>query len=659
MSTGLFVHYHLQAKGDQMGDYIKTKITFDEWFKALGSSLQRAEGEAWRGPCPLCGSSRSFKLDRGEDGSALVYCFNCFPSARGAFNKLKETVFADASSQETGAKKSKKREATYQYPPDEILVRYEGKDFAWFHLENGKEVPGVTSTVPWQPYQAEKICETTKRIFIVEGEKDADTLNRLLGEGELAITSRNGSSSPHKTDWAPVVDSEAEIILIPDNDDAGEKYARHVRKILAPRTTKAINLPQNVKDASDFFDKGGKVEDLPRPVIHQSITNLSWPPLPEQRCEEPWLITDRDGSPILRRGIVAAISGAGATGKSRVVLDLICARACGDEDIVALNRWKVQQGHVLYIYGEDDSMSFHNRRHDWKAVRLIATGGIFENPIQKNISERLSLIKLSERLHYLVVQSECNKNEVQPGTLVDLIEMYLAHHPDTLVVIDPLVAVLGPGVEETNTVFREVVAILRQLLDNSPTATILLVHHISKASMSSNQNQGAYSARGGSTLIDGVRWHLSMRKTNKNDRTALTSNNPDLSPKDIETAKKLSIDKVNDGKPRDFFACFNKGVYDIVQSSPRKTREEASREKTHRNMERIVDILEKRAGASLNRSQIREQYKKEFAPSSISGERLNEVLRQMVEQNIIESDSSDITRRGNKFRLLDSGLRPL
>lgn len=54
---------------------------------------------------------------------------------------------------------------------------------------------------------------------MTEGEKCADALCKC---GQLATTSAGGAKSPHKTNWAPLAGRE--VILVPDNDNAGREY---------------------------------------------------------------------------------------------------------------------------------------------------------------------------------------------------------------------------------------------------------------------------------------------------------------------------------------------------------------------------------------------------------------------------------------------------
>ena len=72
-----------------------------------------------------------------------------------------------------------------------------------------------------------------KPVVVCEGEKAADAAAALL-PAYIATTSFGGSQSPHKTDWSIV--RERDVVIWPDNDLAGFKYALKVRKILEELT---------------------------------------------------------------------------------------------------------------------------------------------------------------------------------------------------------------------------------------------------------------------------------------------------------------------------------------------------------------------------------------------------------------------------------------
>lgn len=65
-------------------------------------------------------------------------------------------------------------------------------------------------------------------VIVVEGEKDVDSLSHF---DFVAVTSFGGCEQAHLSDWSPLKEFQ-KVLLLPDNDPAGRKYAASVRDIL-------------------------------------------------------------------------------------------------------------------------------------------------------------------------------------------------------------------------------------------------------------------------------------------------------------------------------------------------------------------------------------------------------------------------------------------
>lgn len=113
---------------------------------------------------------------------------------------------------------------------DHLVVRFNkpdgSKEFRPVSLhENG----GGDITVPATPRPLDNLPEvaTVETVFIVEGEKAVDAVCSL---GLVAVTSMNGSQSPELSDWSPLISKL--IVILPDDDEPGRKYAEAVVEIL-------------------------------------------------------------------------------------------------------------------------------------------------------------------------------------------------------------------------------------------------------------------------------------------------------------------------------------------------------------------------------------------------------------------------------------------
>jgi hypothetical protein len=97
-------------------------------------------------------------------------------------------------------------------------------------------------------------------ICIAEGEKAADAARAA---GFVATTSPHGAESAGKADWSPLAGTD--VLLFPDNDPAGERYAAAVAALAAragARSIKIVRLP-GLPEHGDFADflglRGGDV----------------------------------------------------------------------------------------------------------------------------------------------------------------------------------------------------------------------------------------------------------------------------------------------------------------------------------------------------------------------------------------------------------------
>ncbi len=92
-----------------------------------------------------------------------------------------------------------------------------------------------------------------KAVFVVEGEKCAAALQSI---GLCSISTLGGAQAPHKADFSPL-NGFSTVCILPDNDEAGGKYAATIREILAnlgqPPKVKTVFLP-GLADNGDIVD---------------------------------------------------------------------------------------------------------------------------------------------------------------------------------------------------------------------------------------------------------------------------------------------------------------------------------------------------------------------------------------------------------------------
>ncbi|WCR58325.1 AAA family ATPase [Wolbachia endosymbiont of Ctenocephalides felis wCfeJ] len=204
----------------------------------------------------------------------------------------------------------------YRYDPPE------GKEYRPFDVKEQRfKEPDVRPL-----YNIPGILKSEK-VMLVEGEKCAEA---LIQQGITATTAMFGAKAPvEKTDWSPLKGKH--IIIWPDNDEAGSRYAENAKKkLLELGVTSLVTLriPQDKPkgwDAADCILEGVNVEEFilknKTPRKSKTIDTTTWTNTPPER---KWII--KDWLPV---GSVTALYGDGGVGKSLLAQQLITAAGIG------------------------------------------------------------------------------------------------------------------------------------------------------------------------------------------------------------------------------------------------------------------------------------------------------------------------------------------
>mgnify|MGYP001557764688 CR=1 FL=1 len=204
----------------------------------------------YRARCP-CHDDRVQSLSIREDnGKLLRYCH-----AGCSFEKIIRAL--DLPSSPTSSPPV--ITATYDYTDAEgkllyQVVRYHPKNFKQRRPDDKGgwlwELKGITPTL----YRLQEVIDAIKErklLFIVEGEKDVENL-RL--QGQMATTISGGASTKWPPRLIPMFQG-AKIVVIPDNDEPGRKYAQYVANSFYGwcSSLKVVALPTG-KDVSDYLE---------------------------------------------------------------------------------------------------------------------------------------------------------------------------------------------------------------------------------------------------------------------------------------------------------------------------------------------------------------------------------------------------------------------
>lgn len=192
----------------------------------------------------------SLSIGLSKDGKrVLLHCF------AGCTEKdiIKEAGLSmnDLIMKQKDSSQVEVRKQTYEYVDAEGTLLYrrirtdyvDGSKSFYFEQPNGvKTVKGVQRV----PYNLPNVLKA-QTVFFVEGEKCANAVNAA---GRTATTLDSGSNSHWLSEYNSYFDGKT-VIVIPDNDEPGEKYARRIASNIPG--AKIIHLP-GLAEKGDIYD---------------------------------------------------------------------------------------------------------------------------------------------------------------------------------------------------------------------------------------------------------------------------------------------------------------------------------------------------------------------------------------------------------------------
>lgn len=224
-------------------------------------------------PCPGHKTPENHLSVTDASRKCIVKCHSVH-----TYQEITEALGFESLTYSTNGHEPERREvAQYDYTNEdgELLyqvVRYEPKSFSQRRPDgNGRNIynlEGVRRVL----YHLPEVCDAVKAkrtVYVVEGEKDADN-GRTLG---LTFTTSPGGAEKWVVKGKDLLYSESlagtDVVIIPDNDAAGEAHAQQVLESLKSyaASVRVAHLPpqvdgQPVKDLSDWIAAGGTREKL-------------------------------------------------------------------------------------------------------------------------------------------------------------------------------------------------------------------------------------------------------------------------------------------------------------------------------------------------------------------------------------------------------------
>lgn len=431
----------------------------------------KGSGSQYYAKCPAHEDNRaSLSIKQTENGRIFLNCHaGCsFHDICDALNVKPSELRGETTQMHTTAPQIV---ATYEYKDlngNVILKKYRKSDksFSWYNPATDKwNKQGVSDML----YRQE-LVPSAPSVFIVEGEKDADNINKLVGKvfPFPAVSPSNGCKTQWKQEFSELLKGKY-VVILPDNDKPGEEFAQktaaalkgvaavvmiaHLKDVFADLPEKGdisdalqkygneairSSIPKLVNDKNIYSGEKENVHKL-RQSLSLSAAELDKTILPDTKFLVEVMLPE--GSTI--------ISAPSKAGKSWLVLDMGLSIASG----TTVLGFQANKTGVLYLALEDSWTRLQKR------MRLI----LGSNPAPKNL--------------YFMTEFET----LDEGFFEHLDEELKAHPEISVVIIDTLQKIRGQALPRETAYaqdYREMGAI-KKFMDERHISPIM-VHHTRK-----------------------------------------------------------------------------------------------------------------------------------------------------------------------------------
>ena len=343
-----------------------------------------------------------------------------------------------------------------------------------------------------------------QRVVWVEGEKCAQALidagipaTCTLG-GAGALTRKNAE----KFDFTPLRGKD--LIIWPDNDDAGRRLAEIVREVALESDADTVTILQSPTgkppkwDAADAISEGFDVREFIEGGIghtHRAINLLN----------DSLLISRFTGSAPIQEflvdgtfpiGVPIIFAAAGDAGKGMMTLDLAMKVAAGRPLQNAFGGTVKEFGDVVIFTAEDDEAEMHRR-----IERLDEEGLRFDYP------NKLHVVPLPNVGGVFPILRDNMGDYSETDEFKKIYEQILQLDNLKLIVFDPLASFVHADVNADPAAGAALTGLLARVATETG-ASVIVCHHMTKVQgdkIISKPEEARNLIRGTSALVDGVR----------------------------------------------------------------------------------------------------------------------------------------------------------
>jgi putative DNA primase/helicase len=371
------------------------------------------------------------------------------------------------------------------------VVRYPGKRFTQRQPDGNGGWIYKTQNLKMVLYQLPGVV-TAKQVIVCEGEKDADGLREALGVQypHLAVTTSPRGAGKWQDTFAPYFIGK-QVLIIPDNDDAGRKHAQTVALSVHSyaQGVKILELPE--------LSAKGDVSDYLKTHTAASLIELAkvcawWKPAEsdtslfmtvtqfEQKAADSieWMIEG-----VIQRGANGLFIARPKAGKSFAVLDQAIALASGQR---WLDFFVPKRVRVALVSRED-----HYGLTQWREKKIRLHRGLSAEELDGWLYINAKGLRPKFMLD--------NPDEV--SSLITDLKRYQSE----FLILD-VMRVLHSSEENDNTEMQKVIDVLNKIQD-ATGAQVCLIHHDNKREDATltERARGASAISGYAEFITGIR----------------------------------------------------------------------------------------------------------------------------------------------------------
>lgn len=250
----------------------------------------KQKGNSFIASCPCHRDNKPSLSLSFNNGKTLIYCH-----AGCKTEDIVDAIGIEMSDLWVEGKPNKKQgdwkeqlgsdvEALYNYG-DYYKVRYKNKKIVFGYVLDNKFIWGMPAGVHKTLYNLNKVTAAIKNgypVYICEGEKDVDTLSNI---GYSACTM--GGCGDWRKEFAQYFKG-ADVILLPDNDEPGQKVMQRIKKDLKYyahriRVVKTSNAPHG--DITDWINEGHIKAELKELISNPDESSYApWCKLSDDKC---------------------------------------------------------------------------------------------------------------------------------------------------------------------------------------------------------------------------------------------------------------------------------------------------------------------------------------------------------------------------------------